>query len=134
MLEDLHRADAASLELLSHLLDEIAHMRVLIVATLRPAETRRAARALGRLPQVLGHRNCERVVLERLREADVTSYLGQLLGDLDGGSARLCTCKRGQPVFMAELALQLLATGHTDLDDVTLPDVSLDWFVSTWRG
>ncbi|MET0343276.1 MAG: AAA family ATPase [Polyangiales bacterium] len=127
VLEDLHRADAASLELLSHLLDEISHMRVLIVATLRPAETRRAARALGRLPQVLGHRNCERVVLERLRENDVAAYLGHMLGDLDGVLGKAVYVKsEGNPFFMAELTRQLLATGHTDVDDVTLPDVSLD--------
>jgi DNA-binding winged helix-turn-helix (wHTH) protein len=81
VLDDFHGADAASIELLSLLLDEIAHTRILVVATLRHAQGRRAPRPETLLPQVLGHRNCERITLERLSAQEVASYVAALVDD-----------------------------------------------------
>jgi DNA-binding winged helix-turn-helix (wHTH) protein len=105
VFDDLHRADSASLELLGMLVDEIARARVLVIATLRHARGRRAPRPETLLPYVLGHRNCERIALERLRAEDVAAYVGALLDDGDGEIGRAVFEKsEGNPFFMAELA------------------------------
>jgi predicted ATPase len=79
VLEDLHRADAASLELLGLMLDELAHMRILVVATLRPKSAGRSQRSERYLSEVVGHRNCERIVLERLTQEDVSHYVRAMM-------------------------------------------------------
>ncbi|MET0342401.1 MAG: AAA family ATPase [Polyangiales bacterium] len=124
VLEDLHRADEASLELLHHLLDEIMRKRILIVATLRTPE---AQGAPARLPLVLGHRNCERIVLERLRPIDVATYVSEQLDDIDGELSRAIFEKsEGNPFFMAELTRQQLGSGPVAPEAMTLPPVALD--------
>lgn len=108
VLDDLHRADAASLELLNLLLDEIARSRLLVIATLRSAPGRRTPRPDTSLPQVLGHRNCERIALERLGMEEVTAYVAAVLDDRDGRLGRAVFAKsEGNPFFMTELARQL---------------------------
>lgn len=108
VIDDLHRADAASLELLHQLLDEIAHTRILVLATLRDSAGRRPARANTHLPLVLGHRNAERIVLERLLERDVATYVSALLDDPTGSHARnVFAHSEGNPFYMAELTRSL---------------------------
>lgn len=125
VLDDLHRADAASLELLSLLLDEISHTRILVIATMRHGQDRRAARLESYLPQVLGHRNCERIALERLREEDVATYVAALLDDPDGGLGRAVFDKsEGNPFFMVELARQLGACEHPDPGSLSVPETA----------
>lgn len=63
IIEDLHRADAASLELLARVVEEIARCRLLIVATVPLPPGSAAPRADTCLPYLLGHRNCERIFL-----------------------------------------------------------------------
>ena len=105
VLDDLQRADAASLELLRYLIDELAHARVALLASLRPAPIEQTGTHLA---YVLGHRNCERVALERLREQDVRTYVGALLEDPQGRFGRAVFAQsEGNPFFMVELARQL---------------------------
>jgi DNA-binding winged helix-turn-helix (wHTH) protein/tetratricopeptide (TPR) repeat protein len=127
VLDDLHRADAASLELLGYLIDEVAHERILIVATLRHASGRRSPRPGTHLPYVLGHRNCERIALERLRERDVASYLAPLIDDLDGRLASAVYAhSEGNPFFMTELVRQLEDMERPSADRLVVSDVALD--------
>ncbi|MET0341398.1 MAG: AAA family ATPase [Polyangiales bacterium] len=127
VLDDLHRADAASLELLSYLIDEIAHSRILIIATLRHASGRRAPRPETHLPYVLGHRNCERIALDRLHEADVATYVGALIEDSDGTIAHAIYAKsEGNPFFMTELSRQLRDGDKLNPAVLSVPDIALD--------
>ncbi len=127
VLDDLHRADAASIELLGYLVDEIAHLRIMIVATLRHAPGRRSPRPDTHLPYVLGHRNCDRIALERLRESDVAAYVTALADDVDGELARTVFAKsEGNPFYMTELSRQLTSAETPDARGLIVPDVALD--------
>jgi DNA-binding winged helix-turn-helix (wHTH) protein len=125
VLDDLQRADGASLELLQHFVVELARMRILIVATLQhPAGAEALPPALG---YVLGHRNCERIQLDRLPPEAVASYVGALLEDPDGRLGRAVFAKsEGNPFFMTELARQLRDAEQPDPDALKVPDTALE--------
>jgi DNA-binding winged helix-turn-helix (wHTH) protein len=127
VLEDLHCADAASLELLMHLLDELALQRILLIVTLRhnQAPAREAVRA--RLASALGHRNCERVPLQRLREPEVRAYVSALLHEGEESLARAVFDKsEGNPFYMAELCRQLRDREPHERKVLSMSDAALD--------
>jgi DNA-binding winged helix-turn-helix (wHTH) protein len=127
VLDDLHRADAASLEFLRYLIDEIAHMRVLLLCTLREPHSELGARAQANLLHVLGHRNCERIPLTRLQEADVVSYVAATLDDPNQTLGRAVYKKsEGNPFYMVELARQLRSAAGHDAGLLALPHAALD--------
>jgi hypothetical protein len=127
VLDDLHRADSASIELASLLLDEIAHTSILVIATLRHSKGRRAPRPDTLLPQVLGHRNCERIALDRLGAADVATYVSASVDDTDGGLGRAVYAKsEGNPFFMTELSRQLRDAEHPHSDALAVSDTALE--------
>lgn len=127
VLDDLDRADLASLELLSLLVDRVGRSRMLIVATLRTD-------AVGRLPQkerglseVLGHRNCERILLARLAREDVAHYVSSVLRDPDGQLTEAVFQKsEGNPFFMAELSRKLMETHPPRPEALAVPDAALE--------
>jgi DNA-binding winged helix-turn-helix (wHTH) protein len=127
VLEDIHRADAASLEFLAYLSDELPKLRVCIVATTRPAPNRRADAPTTPLTRVLGHSQCERFTLERLRHEHVKTYVGAALEDSDGRLADAVFAKsEGNPFFMAELTRQLLAADQPDPDTLAVSAAALE--------
>jgi DNA-binding winged helix-turn-helix (wHTH) protein len=127
VLDDLHRADAASIELLSHLLDEIARMRLLVITTLRHAPGRRAPRPETYLPHVLGHASCERIALDRLTGRDVATYVAALVDDRAGQLGRAVYDKsEGNPFFMSELARQLRDGQKLDPAALSVSETALD--------
>ena len=101
VLDDLHWADADSLRFLAYVAPEIAHMRLVLLATLRNTEPLVEE---GRFAQVLGHRNCEHITLDRLRETDVAEYTALWLGQSESDVSRAVFDKsEGNPFFMVEL-------------------------------
>jgi DNA-binding winged helix-turn-helix (wHTH) protein len=127
VLDDLHRADAASLELLSVLVDQVARTNILVVATLRTAAGGRPPRPETHLPYVLGHRNCQRITLERLSEHEVRAYVAAQLDDHEGRLGGAIFGKsEGNPFFMAELCRQLRNTDAPDPGALTLPGAALE--------
>jgi eukaryotic-like serine/threonine-protein kinase len=127
VIDDLHRADAASLELFGQLLDEIARTRIFVVATMRHGAGG-AVRSATRLPYVLGHRNCDRIMLERLLEADVMTYVAALLDDRSGELGRAVFQKsEGNPFFMGELSRSLRDAGpNASAAALAVPQQALD--------
>ena len=124
VLEDLHRADAGSIELLSQLLDEISRARILVVATVRHARARGPLRPETHLPRVLGHRNSERIGLERLEADEVCRYVAAMLEDTDGKLGRAVFDKsEGNPFFMTELS-RSLSTMLAKREVVEVPDTA----------
>lgn len=119
ILDDLHRADAASLALLHYLLPEIRRTRILVVATL--SNERRAIENLS-LRRVLGHGHCTRIELGPLSENDVASYVGAHLG---AGAKNWCRSvsdqSGGNPLFMTMLVRQLLHADPTQRRELGLP-------------
>jgi DNA-binding winged helix-turn-helix (wHTH) protein len=104
VLDDLQRADAASLGLLAYLVDELARMRVLVVCTVRSTEPELAAAQQRLLDYALGHRNAERIELARLSAAEVADYTAAVLGQPDQELAgQVFARSEGNPFFMTEL-------------------------------
>jgi DNA-binding winged helix-turn-helix (wHTH) protein len=127
VLEDLHRADAATLELLVQLLDEIGLRRMLVIATVRHTESAARAAVEARVAQVLGHPNCERIQLQRLREPEVRSYVTALFGEREEELARAVFEKsEGNPFFMAELCRQVRACEPSERDMLAVPQAALE--------
>ncbi|MET0340245.1 MAG: AAA family ATPase, partial [Polyangiales bacterium] len=130
VVDDLHRADAASLELLRYWMGRIARTRVLVVATSR---TGGSAHALGGvdLRFVLGHRNCTRLALGRLTEDVVRAYVATALPDADGALGRaVWTASEGSPFFMVELARQLATRDSDDAPSLHVSAHALE----PWRA
>ena len=126
ILDDLHGADAASLELLNYWIDEIARTPVLLMATLRNSESARTP-PNQHLVRVLGHRNCTRLALDRLRESDVAAYVAALLDDPREGWAHAVFVKsEGIPFYMVELVRRWRDAEPLDLGALAVPDAALD--------
>ena len=123
VLDDLHRADPASLELLAYMLDDLPRTRLLIVGALR-SKRDSDSDLLGR---VLGHRNVTRIALARLSQSDVGSYLEAALGE---APARVCRAvfelSEGNPFFMTEMARQLRLRAAVDGASIMPPQAALD--------
>lgn len=125
VLEDLHRADSGSLELLTHMLEEIARSRILLLITLRPPQANSPLHPL--LARVLGHRNCERIALDRLPRAEVQRYVASVLDDATGALGDAVYDKsEGNPFFMVELSRGLLHQGRPDIDALSVDSAALD--------
>ena len=121
ILDDLHRADSATLEFLRYFVDEVANTRLVLALTLRTDERD------PQLDYVLGHRNSRRIALPRLREEEVSSYLTALLGEAQPEIARALFDKsEGNPFFMTELARQLQGQARPDPSHLSLPHAALD--------
>jgi DNA-binding winged helix-turn-helix (wHTH) protein len=124
ILDDLHRADAASLEFLHYFIDELASTRATVFATLRSDE----APSGEHFDYVMGHRNTRRIALSRLSSEEVASYLGALVGEERPALAHALFVKsEGNPFFMTELARQVQgAEPETRLESLSLPYAALD--------
>ncbi len=124
ILDDLQWADAASLRFLDYVSPEIAHMRLVLLATMRNTEL------LGereRFAQILGHRNCEHISLDRLREADVAEYTALWLGKAASDVSRAVFDKsEGNPFFMVELLRPFWQSPPSRADDLALSGPALD--------
>jgi len=116
ILEDLHWADAESLDLLRFLADGIQDSRLLIVGTYRDVE----AAPLHPLSEVLGalayHPVMQRVQLEGLSEAEIGELIESLGCERSASLvAQVHRQSGGNPFFAAQIAR---AAGHTGLPAV----------------
>jgi predicted ATPase/DNA-binding winged helix-turn-helix (wHTH) protein len=122
ILDDLQLADTASLELLLYLLPELSRTRILFLATLG---TERESATNLPLTLVLSDRNCTRIALQRLSEADVASYVVALCGGAEPALSRVVFDKsEGNPLFMTDLARQVLYE-HRELTALGISSVAL---------
>ena len=104
IIDDLQRADAASLKLLGYLAAEIPRWPLLVLLTERtiaPSPEDRADRELARLGT---HANCEHIQLERLQRSDVDAHLRNMFGAAASDLSRaVFERSEGNPFFMIEL-------------------------------
>jgi tetratricopeptide (TPR) repeat protein len=104
ILEDLQWADAASLQLLAHVVTETAQQPLMILMTVRDSALPREQRSRRAFDYVLGHRDCERIELTRLQANDVDAYVTELFGAVDRELVNAIVAKsEGNPFFMVEL-------------------------------
>ncbi len=112
ILEDMHWADASSVDLLRYLGTTLRTERVLFVVTLRPIpdNTQPLVRCMLELAT---RRQSEVIALEPLTNEDVARYLDLTLGPkaLDRSWRDLIAARtEGHPLFLSSLVQHLLAT------------------------
>ena len=117
VLEDVHWADASTLQLIRHLVRSGAAARMLLVATFRDAEADVRTELADALVDVYRTEGVARIRLGGLSEAEITEFvrlaagvdpspeLSSAIGELTGGNAFLVT----------ELWRELLDTGAVDV-------------------
>ncbi len=118
ILDDLHAADEASLELLDHLADRLSGSRVLLLGAYRDTELRRRSR-VHRLMDSVARRG--RVIsLGGLDERDVHALLQERMGKTLSSSLtkEVHRATQGNPFFVEEAAR--LAQGDRSLCHVTI--------------
>ncbi|MDT7577337.1 MAG: hypothetical protein QOH17_3670 [Pseudonocardiales bacterium] len=109
VLDDVQWADADSLQLLAHLTREATRARLLVVATLRPAELDPARSAV--LADLVRRPGALAVELSGWDEAIVGAALAERLGHLPAPEVVAAVARRsgGNPFFVGELARVLRA-------------------------
>ena len=113
-LEDIHWSDTSTLDWLAHMARRPEPVRLMVIATFRPADAAVAKVGLGGLVTELAlHGRCREIALAPLGLAAIESYLEARLGD-DGSAAKLremapLLLERtgGNPLFMASIVNQL---------------------------
>ncbi len=134
VLDDLHWADTASLELAAFLASQLLEGRLLIVGTLRDTELGLEHPNRKSLNALLNIRACQRIKLLGLRRQEVGQYLTQVSRSAVSESLVTALFERtsGNPFFVRE-AVRLLMAKHELLDladmrplDIELPGAALD--------
>ncbi len=131
LLEDVHWADEASLDLLAFLAAELSQASVLVVATARetlPLGSEAWAKILPRLGP------CERIELSALKPKDVKTYVAEVTGlDLPPEiHSTVYTKSAGNPLFLQESVRLLTAccekegVGALTTEDIRVPGVARD--------
>ena len=135
VLEDLHWADASTLDLISALARHRAPSRIMLVATYRSTDLTHSAQPLYALKRDLVARQlCREIVLEPLREADIVAYL-MARGATSDSSRELATLlhrtTEGNPLFAIVVLEHLLVRGLVDAElgwrlRVSAAEISVD--------
>ena len=106
VLEDLHWADSATLELLCHLAPRIGGLRLLIVGSYRDDEVTPSHRLFSPLARLAREATVRRAVLEPLGDRDVRALIADALGTLPLSRERahdiVAGCD-GNPFFAEEM-------------------------------
>jgi class 3 adenylate cyclase len=101
LFEDLHWADASTLDLLELLASRVRGVPLLLLALARPALLNVRSGWGGGLPAYTA------LPLEPLSDAESTALARRLLGDVDGedsGAKKVVATAEGNPLFIEELA------------------------------
>ncbi len=138
VLDDLHWADAASLQLLRHLVASAIPMAVLVVGTFRESDLSRSHPLTGALADLRREPCVDRIPLVGLEDVDIIDLLESAAGHemTHEGVALAHAIRRetaGNPFFVVEVVRHLGETGafvqdadghwglSGDLDDLGLP-------------
>lgn len=124
IIDDLHRADEVSLELLEYLLPSISRMRILLLGTVHNLSDGGSGDALSR---VLAHRNSTRVSVGPLDRDQVSSYLGAVFGSVGESLLQhVFRISEGNPFYVTELVRQLRHNTQCDPASLMVPTVALE--------
>lgn len=122
VLENLHSADADSLDLLAFLAQELHGSPVFIIGTYRDTELQRQValgRALGELARVPGYRH---LVLRGLSESEVEQYVRDVSGlkEVEELAFEIHKSTAGNPLYVSEVVRLLEEEGRLrDPNEVT---------------
>jgi predicted ATPase len=133
--DDLQWADAATLRTLAHLMGDIASWPVLIVMMVRGGALQLDGSRQAELRRLFAHRNCDRIELPRLTEAEVNMYLRLTFPDAGSDLCRaVYTRSEGNPFFMLELLRPWADTHAPEPAQLGLSDLALDLVRQRWRA
>ena len=136
MLDDVQWADAASLQLLRHLVKETDPLQLLVVCTYRDAELSSSHPLLETLATLRREPRVHRIVLQGLDDLQVVQFMEAAAGhDLSDEGVQLAhavyTETDGNPFFVSEMWRHLAESGAIQQDDAghwltqELPEASL---------
>ncbi len=133
ILEDVHWADPASLELLRHIGSHLAGRSLLIVVTYRVDELTRQLSFYHQLPALVRETGGLQLNLRRWSLADVDSFLDQSFGlpvtERERLAAYLERHAEGNPFFVVELIRGLIDEGRLHWSDEGWTVAALDQIV-----
>ena len=116
LLDDLHWADPASIDLLRHVARKLATLPILALVTYRDDELTRRHPLYHVLPALVHEAPVVRVDLRSLDEAGVQALVGDRYQLTDGEAARLAAYlhghAEGNPFFVLEVLHTLETDGH----------------------
>jgi DNA-binding CsgD family transcriptional regulator len=116
VLEDIHWADKATLELLAFLAPKLEGMRVLLLATLRPHDAPKNTPTYERIANLLRVARGGRIDLFPLDERSLRSLIDETLGELevpDVTRRAIARTSEGNPFFAEEL-MKIAVARSTD--------------------
>lgn len=141
VIEDLHWADEASLELFPHLARKLRDVPLLLVGTYRTDELHRRHPLRPVLAELSRNRVADEIAVRRLSEEEVSDFLREAmqLGRSPSAEFRRVmfeTCE-GNPLFMEEVLRALVERGDIalrdgqwrptkDVADIAIPDTLRD--------
>jgi class 3 adenylate cyclase/tetratricopeptide (TPR) repeat protein len=122
VLDDLHWADAASLQLLRHLVASALPMAALVVGTFRESDLSRSHPLTGALADLRREACVDRIALAGLEDIDIIDLLEAAAGHemTHDGVALAHAIRRetaGNPFFVVEVVRHLAETGAFVQDD-----------------
>ena len=124
LLDDLHRADTASLRLLRLLARQVRRGRLVVAATCQEAEARGSRPLAELLAGLATEPAVERLALHGLDQRAVAAYLAGVAGrppaELEPLARQVHRRSGGNPFFVVELA-GLLAAGSTGAGPAAVP-------------
>ncbi|MGK2850557.1 MAG: adenylate/guanylate cyclase domain-containing protein [Candidatus Limnocylindrales bacterium] len=105
IIDDIHSAAPAFLELLDHLLEAVAEAPMLLLTTARHE-------VLETHDEWTTAHEAERITLEPLTSADADSIVGQLLAGLDSRvQVQIVDASEGNPLYVEQITSMLVETG-----------------------
>jgi len=123
VLDDLHWADAASVDLLERLIEDVADLRVFVTARLPEIDRSPAG------PFLAGLHTRGLLVRVALRGLDATAVAHIMCDHSPSFAATVCTATAGNPLYVHEIRRHIAASGMTAenhdemlLDSIGLPD------------
>ena len=114
LLDDLHWADSASLQLLQHLARRTRTGRVLLLGTYRDVEVHPEHPLEGTLRDLSREQVMERIVLTRLGEEDTSAFITQTVGQVEAEAEFAALVHRhtdGNPFFTQQVLQALVENG-----------------------
>ena len=106
VLEDVHWADSASLELLLHLVAYVGHSGLLLIVTCRSDEPSKSGQLQSVLSKLERDRHVFRMELLPLSDTEMRELIDHALAGAElpsGAAAAVCARAEGNPLFIEEL-------------------------------
>jgi len=120
LVDDLHWADSASLQLLQHLARQTRGTRVLLLGTYRDVEVHPEHPLVATLRDLNREQLVERVPLRRLKESGTAAFITETMGDLEAGEEFVALVHRhtdGNPFFTQQVLQALIENGSVYRDE-----------------